>query len=131
MGGEDFTIQSQSKFGLTQMLNEGFNYLTSNDEGCRLVSAVFGIEVSVTPSGFTTSEDFFTGTTLTSVPTDSLYYDTLKNLLLTVPGVGGVTIDESNNQIIVSTIPGNNRLNNQQIVVKLTIVYDISCTICN
>jgi hypothetical protein len=131
MGGEDFTIQSQSKFGLTQMLNEGFNDLTSNDEGCRLVSAVFGIEVSVSPSGFTTSEDFFTGTTLTSVPTDSLYYDTLKNLLLTVPGVGGVTIDESNNQIIVSTIPGNNRLNNQQIVVKLTIVYDISCTICN
>jgi hypothetical protein len=127
MGGEDFTIQSQSKFGLLQMLNEGFNDLTSNESGCTLNNAVFGIKISVNPSGFTTSENFFTGTTLTSVPTDSLYYDTLTSLLLTVPGIGGVVIDDENNQITISTIPDDFRLNGQRIIVELTIVYDILC----
>ena len=127
MGGEDFTIQSQSKFGLLQMLNEGFNDLTSNESGCTLNSAVFGVNISVNPSGFTTSENFFTGTTLTSVPTDSLYYDTLTSLLLTIPGIGGVVIDDENNQITISTIPDDFRLNGQRIIVELTIVYDILC----
>lgn len=127
MGGEDFTIQSQSKFGLLQMLNEGFNDLTSNESGCTLNNAVFGIKISVNPSGFTTSENFFTGTTLTSVPTDSLYYDTLTSLLLTIPGIGGVVIDDENNQITISTIPDDFRLNGQRIIVELTIVYDILC----
>lgn len=127
MGGEDFTIQSQSKFGLLQMLNEGFNDLTSNESGCTLNNAIFGIRISVNPSGFTTSENFFTGTTLTSVPTDSLYYDTLTNLLLTIPGIGGVVIDDQNNQITISTIPDDITLNGQRIIVELTIVYDILC----
>jgi len=127
MGGENFTIQSQSKFGLTQMLNEGFNDLTANEVNCHLNNAVFGVKVSVNPSGFTTSENFFTGTTLTSAPPDSLYYETLTSLLLTVPGIGGVIIDDQNNQITINTIPGNNTLNGQRIVVELTIVYDILC----
>ena len=127
MGGEDFTIQSQSKFGLLQMLNEGFNDLTSNESGCTLNNAVFGIKISVNPSGFITSENFFTGTTLTSVPADSLYYDTLTSLLLTVPGIGGVVIDDQNNQITISTIPDDITLNGQRIIVELTIVYDILC----
>jgi len=127
MGGENFTIQSQSKFGLTQMLNEGFNDLTANEVNCHLNTAVFGVKVSVTPSGFTRSENFFTGTTLTSVPTDSLYYETLTSLLLTIPGIGGVVIDDENNQITISTIPDDFRLNGQRIIVELTIVYDILC----
>ena len=127
MGGEDFTIQSQSKFGLLQMLNEGFNDLTSNESGCTLNNAVFGIKISVNPSGFITSENFFTGTTLTSVPADSLYYDTLTSLLLTVPGIGGVVIDDQNNQITINTIPDDITLNGQRIIVELTIVYDILC----
>jgi hypothetical protein len=127
MGGEDFIIQTQSKFGLNQMLYDGFLDLTSNRENCRLNESIFGINIFVNPNGFTTSQSFFTGTTLTSVPTDTLYLNTLKSLLLTVPGVGDVTINEENNQIIVSTIPWDDTLNNQELIVELTIVYDILC----
>jgi hypothetical protein len=130
MGGEDFIIQTQSKFGLNQMLYEGFLDLTTNRENCRLTESIFGINIFVNPNGFTTSQSFFTGTTLTSVPTDTLYLNTLKSLLLTVPGVGDVTINEENNQIIVSTIPWDDTLNNQELIVELTIEYDILCSDC-
>jgi len=131
MAGDQFTVQSQTKYGLTQMLNEGFNDLTNDKTNCDLISAVFGVEVSVNPLGLSTSENFFTGTTLVMAPSDNLYYDTVKSLLLTIPGIGGVTIDSLNNQIIINTKPGDNTLNGQEIVVKLTIVYDIMCLSCN
>jgi hypothetical protein len=127
MGSEQFSIQTQTKNGLLQMLNEGFNDLTNDKIGCDLISAVFGVKVSVNPLGLTTSQNFFTGTTLVSAPSDNLYYDTVKDLLLTVPGIGGVTINDLNNQLIINTISGDNTLNGQEIIIELTIVYDIMC----
>lgn len=131
MGSEQFNIQSQTKYGLLQMLNEGFDDLTNDKVSCDLLSAVFGVKVSVNPMGLTTSQNFFTGTTLITAPSDNLYYDTVKDLLLTIPGIGSVTIDELNNQITVTTDPGNTILNGQEIVVELTIVYDIMCLSCD
>jgi hypothetical protein len=131
MGGEQFNIQSQTKYGLLQMLNEGFDDLTNDKVSCDLLSAVFGVKVSVNPIGLTTSQNFFTGTTLVTAPSDNLYYDTVKDLLLTIPGVGGVTIDALNNQITITTDPGNTTLNGQEIIVELTIVYDIMCLSCD
>ena len=131
MGGEQFNIQSQTKYGLLQMLNEGFDDLTNDKVSCDLLSAVFGVKVSVNPMGLTTSQNFFTGTTLVTAPSDNLYYDTVKDLLLTIPGIGEVTIDSLNNQITVSTNPSNTTLNGQEIVVELTIVYDIMCLSCD
>ena len=131
MGGEQFNIQSQTKYGLLQMLNEGFDDLTNDKVSCDLLSAVFGVKVSVNPMGLTTSQNFFTGTTLVTAPSDNLYYDTVKDLLLTIPGIGEVTIDSLNNQITVSTDPSNTTLNGQEIVVELTIVYDIMCLSCD
>jgi large repetitive protein len=130
MGGEQFNIQSQTKYGLLQMLNEGFNDLTNDKVDCDLISAVYGVKVSVNPMGLTTSQNFFTGTTLVSAPSDNLYYDTVKDLLLTIPGIGGVTIDSLNNQITITTDPNNSTLNGQEIIVELTIVYDIMCLSC-
>jgi hypothetical protein len=131
MGGEQFNIQTQTKYGLLQMLNEGFDDLTNDKVDCDLISAVFGVKVSVNPMGLTTSQNFFTGTTLVSTPSDNLYYDTVKDLLLTIPGVGNVTIDSLSNQITISTDPSNSTLNGQEIVVELTIVYDIMCLSCD
>jgi uncharacterized protein (DUF2141 family) len=130
MGGEQFTIQSQSKYGLLQMLNEGFNDLTNDKVNCDLLSAVFGVKVSVNPLGLTTNQNFFTSTSLVSAPSDNLYYDTVTDLLLTIPGVGGVSIDAINNQINISTKPDDTTLNGQEIVIELTIVYDIMCLSC-
>jgi hypothetical protein len=92
-----------------------------------LVSATFTAKVSVTPLGLTTSETFFTTTSLNIAPADNEYYDTIKDLLLTVPGVGNVTINALNNQIIIETSKGNDSLNGQEIIIDLIIEYDIMC----
>ena len=113
------------------MLNEGFDDLTNDKVNCDLISAVYGVKVSVNPMGLTTSQNFFTGTTLVTAPSDNLYYDTVKDLLLTVPDVDSVTIDAINNQITISTNPSTTNLNGQEIVVELTIVYDIMCLSCD
>ena len=63
MGAEIFNIQSPTKFGLLQMLNEGFFDLTSGNTSCDLISATFTAKVSVNPSGIVASQNFFTSNT--------------------------------------------------------------------
>lgn len=127
MGSEVFNISSPTKFGLLQMLNEGFYDLTLDNTSCDLVSATFTAKVSVTPLGLTTSEDFYTTTSLVNVPADNLYYDTITQLLLSVPGVGDVTVNPIDNMITIETTRGNDTLQGQEIVIDLIIEYDIMC----
>ena len=127
MGSETFIIESQTKFGLLQMLNVGFDDLTSGNTSCNLISATFTINVSVNPLGLTTSETFFTTTSLNVVPGDNLYYDTVTSLLNTIPGIGVITVDDLNNQITIQTSPTNDSLNGQEIIIELIIVYDTIC----
>ena len=109
------------------MLNEGFYDLTLDNEGCDLVNATFTAKVSVTPLNLTTSELFFTTTSLNIYPTDNEYYDTIRQLLLSVPGVGNVTINAITNQITIETTRGNDTLDGQEIIIDLVIEYDIMC----
>jgi uncharacterized protein (DUF2141 family) len=127
MGAEVFNIQSPTKFGLLQMLNEGYNDLTSGNTSCDLISATFIAKVSVNPSEIVSSQNFFTSTSLVQVPTDNEWYDTLRTILLGIPGVGNVTIDQLNNQITIETSRNNTSLEGQEIVVDLVIEYDIIC----
>jgi hypothetical protein len=98
-----------------------------DNEGCDLVSATFTAKVSVTPLDLTTSELFFTTTSLNIYPTDNEYYDTIRQLLLSVPGVGNVTINALTNQITIETTRGNDTLDGQEIIIDLIIEYDIMC----
>jgi len=127
MGSEVFNIQSQTKYGLLQMLNDGFDDLTSGNTSCSLISATFTVNISVNPLGLTTSNTFFTSTSLITAPSDNEYYDTVVNLLQTIPGIGNVTVDAGNNQIKIETNPNNNSLDGQEITIELLIVYDIIC----
>jgi hypothetical protein len=127
MGAESFNVSSPTKYGLLQMMNEGFNDLTSGDTGCQLVSAIFNVKVSILPAGITSSQAFFTSTSLNTAPSDNLYYNTVKSLLLGIPGVGVVDIDSLNNQITIQTSKNNTSLNGQEVVVDLIIVYDTTC----
>lgn len=127
MGAEIFSIQSPTKFGLLQMLNEGFFDLTTENTNCELINATFTAKVSVNPSGIVATENFFTSNSLVQVPTDNQWYNTLRNLLLEIPGVGNVTIDQLNNQITIETSRNNTSLEGQEIVVDLVIEYDIIC----
>lgn len=127
MGSEVFNIQSQTKYGLLQMLNDGFDDLTSGNTSCSLISATFTVNVSVNPLGLTTSDTFFTSTSLINAPTDNEYYDTVVALLQTIPGIGNINVDSVNNQITIETLPGNTTLDGQEIIVELIIVYDTIC----
>ena len=127
MGQEVFNIQSPSKFGLLQMLNEGYVDLTSGNTNCSLISAQFIAKVSAQPIGLSAQSIFFTSTSLNTPPSDNLWYDTIKQLLLSIPGILSVTIDQLNNQITIATNPANNSLDGQEIVVELAIEYDIMC----
>jgi uncharacterized protein (DUF2141 family) len=127
MGAEVFNITSPTKFGLLQMLNEGFFDLTTGNTSCDLISATFTAKVSVNPAGLTAQQDFFTSTSLVQAPSDNTWYNTVKSLLLSIPGVGNVTIDQLNNQITIETSRNNTSLEGQEIVLDLVIVYDIIC----
>lgn len=127
MGAEVFNIQSPTKFGLLQMLNEGYFDLTSGNTGCDLVSASFTAKVSVNPSGIIVSQNFFTSTSLVQVPTDNQWYDTIRTLLLSIPGVGNVIIDSLNNQITIETSRNNTSLQGEELVIDLVIDYNIIC----
>ena len=127
MGSEVFNISSPTKFGILQMLNEGFYDLTLGNTGCDFISATFTAKVSVNPLGLTTSNTFYTTTSLVNVPADNLYYNTITQLLLSIPGVGSVVVNPIDNLITIETTRGNNTLQGQEIVVDLIIVYDIMC----
>lgn len=127
MGAEVFNIDSPTKFGLLQMLNEGYFDLTSTNTGCDLISADFTAKVSVNPSGVLVTQTFFTSTSLVSVPSDNQWYDTIRTLLLGVPGIGNVIIDQLNNQITIETSRTNTSLEGQEIVIELIIDYNIIC----
>ena len=127
MGEEIFNIQSPTKFGLLQMLNEGYADLTVGNTNCSLISAQFIAKVSAQPIGLSAQNTFFTTTALNNPPSDNLWYNTIKQLLLSIPGILSVTIDQINNQITIATNPASNSLDGQEIVVELAIEYDIMC----
>jgi hypothetical protein len=118
----DFTFTSGTQRGILQMLNEGFNDLTSGNTNCLLSSAVYVAEVVV--SGNTYQQSFYTGTTLLDIPTDQDWYNTVETLLLTVPGVSAVSVDTNSSVITIQT---EGDLANQQVVIDLIIQYDINC----
>lgn len=126
MGAESFVIDSGTKCGLLQMLNEGFYDITSANTKCNLVSATFTAKVSVNPLGDVYTSTFYTTTSLLDAPADNLWYDTLRTLIYTIPGVYGVTINPLTNQIIIKCIV-DGPLTNQIITVDVLIGYDITC----
>jgi hypothetical protein len=118
----DFTFTSGTQRGILQMLNEGFNDLTSGNTNCLLSAATYVAEVIV--SGNTYQQPFYTGTTLLDIPTDQNWYDTVETLLLTIPGVSAVSIDTNSSVITIQT---EGDLANQQVTIELVINYNINC----
>jgi uncharacterized protein (DUF2141 family) len=126
MGNENFQSKSGSKCGLLQMLNEGFYDLTLTNTNCTLLSANFVAKVTVEPLGDVYSSQFFTTTSLLVAPSDNQWYSAIETLLLTIPGIIGVSIDALNNKITIQTnIDGP--LQNQIITIDVLIEYDVKC----
>jgi uncharacterized protein (DUF2141 family) len=127
MGEQNFIIDSPVKCSLSKMLNDGYFNLISDNENCVLDDAVFTAKVSVNPLGLSDSVVFYSVTSLNEVINDSLWIDTITPLLLSVPGVTNVSVNDNNNQIIIETSPENTTLLNQEIVLELIINYNINC----
>ncbi|MGA1048733.1 MAG: hypothetical protein ACO3UU_12055, partial [Minisyncoccia bacterium] len=127
MGSEGFELEVGTKYGIKQMLNDGFFELTSGNTNCSLITATYTANVTINPSGLSLLNTFYTGTTLNDVPNNTLWFFTIKSMLESVSGVTKVIINEATNQFIIETTDGENSLNSQQVLVELTIVYDIIC----
>ena len=128
MGSEVLQTQSPTKLGMIQMLNEGFFDITAGNSNCILVSADFYAKVSVQPLNNVTTQYFFTSNSLTQVPSDSLWANTIKSMLLSIYGVQSVVIDEINNTITITKSPSNTTLIGQEISVEVVITYNILCS---
>ena len=115
--------------GPQQMLTEGFYDLTSGDTNCLLYQTIFYAEVTV--SGDTQNHSFYTGTTLNDYPLDSLFYDVVKEILLSYEGIGEVFLDYLNNIITIDTNCNSNvSLIDVDVKIALKISYDIDCQSC-
>lgn len=115
--------------GPKQMLLEGFYELTVDDENCVLNESIF--EASVTVSGVTTTETFFTGNTLNEYPTIEEWNTVIGGILESYDGIGSVTFDvETNQMTILTDCESEISLNDAEIIINLKIYYNVSCVSC-
>jgi len=126
MGNENFQSKGGSKCGLLQMMNEGFYDLTLTNTNCNLISADFIAKVTVEPLGSVYTSQFFTTNSLLVAPSDNQWYNAIETLLMTIPGIIGVSIDALNNKITIQTnVDGP--LQNQILTIDVLIEYDVKC----
>lgn len=124
---EPFTLNLSTKKGMLQLLNEGFNDLTSGNTSCVLLNANFFAEINVTPSGYSNSTLFYTSDNRIDAPYDNLWYEAIKTLLIELSAIDDVVINPINNTMIITTKPNSTELNGQVIEINLKIDYDIIC----
>ena len=127
-----------SKRGIRSMYFEGFADLTSGDTNCIINSADFSIYAQIGSQSAQTI--FYTSSGATDYPSDTLWAQTVTDILDSFFGISGTTVDIINNRIIIQTtcedIPKGcivepiNPLQDNQVIVNLVIDYDISCVIC-
>lgn len=134
---QTFSLQPLNNFGLLDFLNEGFSDLvnmqfsgstTITNPECNLISAVFTTEYTLEPSGLTSGNTFYTGYTRTDVPTDSVYVDSIVNLVGAIPGIDSVSYDLITNTINIIADPGSS-ITSQVLTINLKIAYNISCSV--
>ena len=133
---QNFALQPLNNFGLLDFLNEGFSDLvnmefsgstTITNPKCNLNSAIFTTEYTLEPSGITSGNTFYTGYTRTDVPSDSVYADSIVDLVGAIPGIDSVSYDLIRNTINIIAEPGNS-ITSQVLTINLKIAYDISCS---
>jgi len=118
------------KQGIQQMLAEGYFDLSAGNTSCILNSAKMTAIVII--DGNEVSSEFYTSTSLSDVPSDSLWVSTITDLIKSIYGIGDVTVNIENNTIRITTncnLP-ENVLSDAEVTVNLKIDYDIRCVSC-
>jgi hypothetical protein len=127
-----FETTSNTKRTMKRMLNEGFLDVSSGQTDCVLSAATFSAVVEITGSTGWVSGDtvpFYTGYTLNDYPQDSLWQQTIEDILDTIPEVGSYLIDLFNNTITInSDCDGDSDpLKGAKFKLQLKIEYDLNC----
>lgn len=120
----EFTEKSGTEQGLQEMLNDGYQVLTSGETGCSLTDATFTILLDIGGTGYTS--EFYTSTGLLDYPTDEEYVTALRNLLDTIPGIGSIIISTESNTIQLST-DCLKTLSDKNVNIRLMIDYNLCC----
>ena len=122
-----FTTTVNNKRDFETMVNEGFYDLTTGNTNCVLSAVTYTATIEV--SGNTYEESFYTGTTLTNVPTESEWVDALEGILSGITGVGSYTVNPSTNSIEVKSYcdGDENTLSDSEFIMGLRIEYNINC----
>jgi hypothetical protein len=128
-----------TKRGMRSMYLEGFSDLTSGDTNCIINEATFSIYAQIGSQSAQT--EFYTSSGSTDYPSDTLWSQTIVETLDNFLGISGTTVDIISNRITITTtcedIPKGceivpiNPLQDNEIIVKLLIDYDISCVSCS
>ena len=128
-----------TKRTMRSMYLEGFYDLTSGDTNCIINNANFSIFAQV--GGQSAQTEFYTSSGATDYPSDTLWAQTITEILDNFVGISGTTVDVLNNRIKITTtceeLPKNcdlepiNPLQDTQVIVNLIIDYDISCEFCS
>ena len=127
-----------TKRGIRSMYLEGFSDLTSGDTNCIINEATFSIYAQISSQSAQT--DFYTSSGATDYPNDQIWAETIVNTLDSFLGISGTTVDIPSNRITINTtcedIPKGceivpiNPLQDNEVIVKLVIDYNISCVSC-
>lgn len=122
-----FTTTVNTKRDFETMVNEGFYDLTSGNTNCVLVTAIYTATIDI--SGNTYEETFYTGTTLTDVPTESQWVDALEIILSGITGIGSYTVNPSTNTVEVKSYCDGNleTLSDSEFIMGISIEYNINC----
>lgn len=127
VANQNLISDSPTKFGLLEMMNNGFLRLTSGNTNCDLISADFEAVITIIPSGTQLTNIFYTSNSLYDAPTDNEWTDVLTTLISTIPGIENILFDESNNQIIIETTNLPTEITQQRINIELKLMYNIIC----
>ncbi len=122
-----FELSLSNKRGMLELLNEGFNDLTSGNTSCDLLMAKFIAEVNINPSGYSDSLIFYISMSKTEIPYDNQWFDAIKLLLLKIDYIEDVLINPINNTLTIVSKQNSNELLGQVIEVNLKILYEIIC----
>jgi hypothetical protein len=120
-------VTANNKRDFTTMVNEGFYDLTTGNTNCVLSSATYSATIEI--SGNTYEDVFYTGTTLTDVPTESVWVDALEGILSGITGVGSYVINPTTNSVVVKSYCDGteNTLSESEFIVGLKINFNIFC----
>jgi len=122
-----FDITTNNKRDFTTMVNEGFYDLTIGNTNCVLSSATYSATIEI--SGNTYEDVFYTGTTLTDVPTESIWVDALEGILSGITGVASYVINPTTNSVLVKSYCNGteNTLSESEFIVGIKINFNIFC----